>query len=325
MTDQMLEPSPDRPMNDEERDLADQVYEAIMASATQSERSQQQADFRLGISDLGFCSEKVRRMVAGIPEPPTDKLPAFLGTAIGDHVERACLRIWPHAIRQGTVQVVIGGDQTEYTLTGHPDLIFPEGKVVDFKSTEGLLVPQRTGPSQQQQFQRHLYALGAYMANYFEKGLTLEEVQVANVWIDRSGRERRVYVHMEPYSPEVVIQAGFWLDDLVYSFLQNEPARKEPPREVCAKVCGHFQDCRARDTDVQGLLTDDAVLAAVDLRLEAAALTREADAMKREAESYLAGVTGSTGKYAIRWTHVNGGPVSYERKPYDRLDIKPLR
>src|SRR5215475_9336423 len=247
----MSETTATRPMTDQERDLADQVYEAIQASATTSERSQQQAEFRLGISDLGFCSEKVRRMVAGIPEPPTDKLPAFLGTAIGDHVERACLRVWPHAIRQATVRIIIQGEVNRYTLTGHPDLVLPHGVLIDCKTAHGLTVVQRTGPTQQQQFQRHLYALGAHQGHLFDEGLELEEVQVANIWIDRSAGERRLHCHMEPYSPGVVAQAGFWIDDVVYAHLHGEEARKEPPREVCARVCGHYQDCRALDTDVE--------------------------------------------------------------------------
>lgn len=311
-------------MTDEEELLASQVYAAIMEVSTTSERSQQQADFRLGISDLGFCSERVRRMIAGIPEPVTDKLQAFIGVALGDHIEQAVVAKYPNVIRQAEVKAEITGDGGTYTVTGHPDLVFPHGLVLDVKSTRGLGVVRRTGPTQQQQFQRHLYALGAWLANLFSPDVMLDDVKVANVWVDRAGDEHELHCHMEPYSPTMVTQCAFWLDDVVYAYLHQEAARKEPPREVCFKVCGHAPDCRGRDTDVEGLITDDEVLAAVDLHLEAAALMKQANQMKDQAKAHLTGVAGSTGKYAVRWVHVNGGHVEYDRAPSDRLDIRPV-
>lgn len=125
-------------MTPEESLLAATVYGAIQSASNYSERSQQSADYRIGMSDLGYCSEKVRRMLAGIPEPVTDKLKAFIGTALGDHAERACLAVWPHAIVQAEVVVALTGDRGTYNVGGHPDLILPEGLVIDFKSAGGL-------------------------------------------------------------------------------------------------------------------------------------------------------------------------------------------
>lgn len=321
----LVEPSPDRAMSEDEQRLADVIYGAIQSTSNYSERSQQSADFRIGISDLGFCSERVRRMLAGIPEPVTDKLAAFIGTALGDHEEQACMQVWPHAIRQAEVQVVFLGDSGTYTLTGHPDLILPEGVVIDFKSTRGLAAVRRNGPSEQQQFQRHGYALGAHTGGLFHDDVTLAEVQVANVWIDRAGDEKGLYVHMEPYSEDVVQQAAMWVDDVVYAYLHDQAARKEPPREMCAKVCGHFQDCRARDTDVEGLLTAPEVLTAVDLYREATALESKARRLKDEAKAALVDVSGSTGKFTIRWVHVNESEVHYTRGAYQRLDVREVK
>jgi len=320
----LQEPSPDRQMTHDEVTLAAQIYAAIQKSSNESERSQQSNDYRIGVSDLGYCSEKVRRMLAGIPEPVTDKMPAFIGTALGDHVEQAVLGLWPHAIRQPEVNVTLPGEGGQlYTISGHPDLVFPDGLVLDVKTVRGLSVVRRNGPTQQQQFQRHCYALGAYESGLFD--VPLDEVRVANVWLDRAGDERELFVHMEPYSSMVIRQAGIWVDDLVYAFLHNETARKEPPREVCAKTCGHFADCRALDTDVEGLLTDDEVLISVDLYNEAIALEKQARQMKDQAKANLTGITGSTGKYSVRWVHVNGSHVEFDRQPSDRLDVRPLR
>jgi hypothetical protein len=314
----------ERGMTPDEEALAAQVWDAVQSASNFSERSQQSADFRIGISDLGFCSEKVRRMVAGIPEPVTDKLPAFIGTALGDHMEQACMAIWPDAIRQAEVQVTLQGDGGTYILSGHPDLLLPEGMVIDFKTSRGLGKVRRTGPSQQQQFQRHCYALGAWESGAFGN-CALVDVQVANVWLDRAGDERFPYVHMEPYSPDVVVQAGMWVDDLVYAYRNDIPARKEPPIEMCRKTCGHYEDCRAGDGDLGGLLTDDEVLVSVDMYNEALAMEKLARQMKDEAKAELQGINGSTGKFSVRWVHTAGGHVEFDRKPSERLDIRPLR
>ena len=47
--------------------------------------------------------------------------------------------------------------------------------------------------------------------------------------------------------------------------------------------------------------------------------------MKDEAKAALKNVEGSTGEFSIRWVKVSGGYVAYERPPYERLDIRPLR
>jgi hypothetical protein len=324
MTDSALS---ERFMDDDEQALAFAVYDAIQQTSTYSERSQQSADFRIGISDLGYCSEKVRRMLAGIPEPPTDKLPAFLGTAIGDHVEQAVVaKLWPTAIRQATVTLDLTGESgRNYTLTGHPDLIEPSGILLDVKTSRGLSVAERNGPSQQQQFQRHCYALGAWLAGLFDPGVTLDDVRVANVWVDRGGDERRAHCHMEPYSPDVVTQAGFWVDDLVYAYLHGETARKEPAIPVCQATCGHFRDCRAYEAlTASGLIDDPDVVTAAQVYRDALDLERQAAQMKDEAKSALTGVEGSTGKFHIRWIHVNGGHVEFDRKASDRLEVRPI-
>jgi hypothetical protein len=323
MTTELVEPGPDRSMTPEEHALAEQVYEAIQQVSNYSERSQQSADFRIGISDLGFCSEKVRRMLAGIPEPITDKTAAFIGTALGDHIEQACQAVWHHAIRQAEVTLQLLGDGGRtYTLIGHPDLIDPTGVVIDIKTTRGLSIVRRNGPSRQQQFQRHCYAMASMPL--FNPDVTLDKVRVANVWFDRAGDEPYPYVQMEDFSPQVVAEAAMFVDDLVYAFLHGEAARKEPPREVCAKACGHFADCRALDTDVEGLLTDPDILTAVDLHRDALAMERKARQMKDQARSALVDISGSTGKFSVRWVHVGGGHVEYDRKPSARLDIKPM-
>lgn len=314
-------------MNEDEAKVAEQVYAAIQRHSNYSERSMQSKDFKVGVSDLGFCSEYSRRMLAGIePEFETDALAAFVGTAVGSAVEEAILPVWPTAICQSEVVVELVGDSGRtYNLPGHPDIVLPEGKVYDVKTVNGLDIVRRTGPKLSQQFQRHCYAKAAYDAGLFNEDVHLEEVIVGNIWVDRSGAQTKPHIQQETYSHEVVQDAGFWLDEVVWAYLHEQEAQKEPSREFCAVWCGHYNTCRAQDTDVEGLLTDEDVIAAVEMQNEAAELEKRAKRLKAQAKGALTGVAGSTGEYAIRWVWVNGGEVSYTRQGYSRLDIRKVK
>lgn len=313
-------------MDDYEQGLAEWCYEAIQEASRFSERSQQSAEFRFGVSDLGWCAEKSRRMLDQQVPEDEDVLTAFLGTAIGDHFEQAVKRKDPSAIIQSEVVVVLYGETRSYQLTGHPDIILPgEGLLLDGKTKFGLTTVEKTGPSMNNQFQRHCYAKGAWDAGLFGER-PLEEVKVGNVWIDRSGQEHRVHVQVEPYSDEVVRHAGEWLDGVVYAYLNGEEAEKQPPREMCAKTCGFFRECRGYDTDVEGLLSDPEVLVSVDMLTEARALEARARKMKEEATFNLKGVTGMTPTHSVRWVHVNESEIKPGvRRAYDRLDVKEIK
>jgi len=323
VTDIDIEPTRWRTMDEVEQGLADRIYRAIMDASLYSLRGQQAAEFRVGISDLGYCSERTRRMLAQqIPEE-TDVLAAFVGTAIGDHVEAACEAAWPEALRNQTVNVTLVGDGGTYRVMGHPDLVLPWG-IIDVKTDRGLAVVRRVGPSQQQQFQRHCYAKGAWEAGMFGDR-PLSQVQVANVWVDRAADEKQVHVNLEPYDELVVEAATMWLDDVVYAYTNGQEARKEPPREVCAVTCGFYGDCRARDTDVSGLLTDDTVLTSVEMYREGLDLEKRGSQLKDQARAHLQGIQGSTGEYSVRWVHVNGSHVEYERGSYEKLDVRRIK
>jgi len=322
---QLLEQTPARAMTPEEAATAKDFYAAIQAMTNNTERSLQASARKIGVSELGFCSEKLRRILDGQTAEERDKTAAFVGTALGDHIEQAALAAFPHYIRQSEVAITLHGDQGTFTIGGHPDLVDPKGVVLDVKTANGLRIIQRTGPSQQQQFQRHCYAKAAYQAGLFHDTVALEDVQVGNVWFDRSAEEHEPYVQMERYDERVVQAATEWLDDVVYAFRHGEEARKEPPIAMCAKTCGFFLDCRAGRGGPQGLLDDTETLAAVDMYQEALTLEREARKLKNQAKIALNGVEGSTGHYTVQWTKVNGGPVSYFREPYLRLDVRKLR
>jgi hypothetical protein len=323
---QLLDQTPARPMTPGEQDTAKQFYEAVQAMTRTSERSLQASARRIGVSELGFCSEKMRRVLKGETAEAKDMTKAFVGTALGDHIEAAIVKVYPRLIRQSEVTITLVGDSGTYTIGGHPDLVDPDnGILLDVKTVNGLRIVQRTGPSQQQQFQRHCYAKAAHQAGFFADDIGLSQVQVGNVWFDRSAEEVEPYVQMEPYDERVVEAATQWLDDVVYAYRHDEEARKEPPIAMCAKTCGFYLDCRAGRGGPQGLLEDRETVSAVQMYQEALNLEREARTMKNQAKIALNGVEGSTGHYTVKWTKVNGGPVSYFREPYQKLDIRKVR
>jgi hypothetical protein len=282
-------------------ELSELVYEALQAKSNNSPRSLLSKDFRLGISDLGHCQEYTRRVV--VQEPQTDArdvLQAFLGTAIGDHVEDAVAAAWPAAHRGLEVTAALVGDTGEYSVTGHPDLVVDGGGVIDIKTKDGLELVQRTGPTRQQLFQRHVYMKGLLDAGWFAD-IAPEDLWTANVWVDRSGATKRVVSHIDRYDPAIVRHAAEWLDEVIYAVVHRQEAMKEQPIEFCERYCEYFSSCRgATDREIGGWITDPEIREAVALYAEGAELERQGKRKRDEAKSVLL-VPGGDGA-----VHLNG-------------------
>lgn len=311
-------------MNPQEQELAEQVYQSIQNWSRNTARSQQSAEFRFGVSDLGWCSEKARRMLDRQVPEREDTLQAFIGSWVGEGVEQAFGFEHPEALIQQEVEITLKGETRDYALMGHPDILLP-GLVLDVKTVDGLERVKRSGPSLSQQFQRHCYAQGAHAAGMLGD-VPLEDVQVANVWIDRSGATWETHVQMEKFDPSIVQQAGDWLDEVVYNFIHKTEARKEPPRTVCERYCGFFRVCRAFDTDVEGRIDDPEQVAAVDLYTEGMELVRQGERMKKQAKQGLVGVRGNTEKFQVRWTWVNETTIQAgTRSGFEKLEVRKLK
>lgn len=314
-----------------QEEMADAIKTALWTATTSDARSQQAKDYQIGISDLGWCSERTRRMLSQENPDDTDMYTAWLGTVIGAGAEEAVRDFaWPDALIQQTVTMVLKGAEFTYTIPGHPDIILPQGVVLDVKTNDGLMVAERTGMDERQKkFQRHGYGLAAWEADLFNPGVTLDDVLVGNVWLDRSGKDSKPLVRLEPYSVDVTQETLEWLEEVIYSYKNNEQARKEPPREMCAKTCGFFATCRAYDTDVSGLLTDAAVIAAIDMYQEGQRLASDARKMQDQGKSVLRGTEGFAlidGKrVSLRWTHVNESLIKPSvRRAHDKIEVKVL-
>lgn len=309
-------------MSEAEQALADDVYRALMMYSNLSARSAQAADFRLGISDIGYCPERNRRMMDQQVPEETDYLAAFIGTAVGDHAERAvALHLWPDAIIQSEVHLDLRVQGQTYRLPGHPDVIVPSlGLVVDFKTDYGLTEISRLGATFAQKWQRNAYALAAWQEGLLGD-IELGAVQTANVWIDRTADTKRVHVEMMPFDDEVIAQGMEEIDSTVYAFLNHEEAEKRPERAVCEATCGFWRVCRQHDTDVHGLLEDPRVVFNVISYFEGNELSKQGEQMKKEAKAHLRDISGSTGEYTLRWIWVN---PSGDRAGYYRIEVKRI-
>ena len=309
-------------MNPTEQNLADTMYAAMMESMHKSDRSAQAQKFRVGVSDLGYCSERLRRFLNRETPDTTDMLAAWVGTWLGEGLEQTLEQhLSSDVITQASVEVHLQGDQGEYIIPGHPDIVLPDDDILlDCKTAFGLEWPKRTGfDDRQKKYQRHLYAHAA-----IEEGWLTPNCQVGNVWIDRSAHDKELLVRLEPFDPDVITEATAWLDEVIYNWQHRTVAPKEPPREMCT-ACGFFTDCRGGDSDAEGLLTSPEVLAAVDMHLEATQMEKKAKQLKAQAKDVLSGVEGSTGKYTVRWVKVGPADVNYTRAGYEKLSLTKMK
>ena len=299
--------------------LSAKVEQAIHDSMQSSDRSLYAAGQRIGVSDIGTCREYVRRMIVGLPwsDPQEDYSAAFMGTAVGDHIEAAMTSEEVHSQVTVTVNLKVRGYQM--SVPGHVDLVGPDW-MTDIKSKAGLTLVRRVGPSLNNIFQATLYA-----AALIESGDLPEDCMVSLTFVDRSGVEKTPYVVAWRFSRAIVDAAVEWLDDTLYAVENNEEASKDKPRDWCWNYCPYATDCRGRDTDASGLIEDPVTIEAIAAYREANGVIRAAEKDKKSALTVLSNTSGSTGEFAVRWVEVPGGHVEYDRAPYRKIDIRRIR
>jgi len=317
------------------------VYGAIQNASNNTARSQQQQDFRLGMSNLGHCRQYATLLTKQVPMSDiTDKTAAFIGTVLGGAIEAQLQLEHPDWLFQteGIYTIPSGGE-----VACHPDIVIPasagasieefmaslEGdgpvrypqSVWDLKSKDQLETIKKYGPTQQQRFQIHGYAQAM-----IDKGVLdpTKPIWLQDVFFDRSGREHHAYSVGHWFDPNVNGEIDDWVGDVKYAVLHGEDASRDMPRDWCWSWCEYATVCRSRDTDVEGLVDDPEFVAAVDLVLEASELTKRAKEMKGAAEKVLKGRSGSTGEHTVRWVEIEGSDIAYTRKPYTKLDIRPV-
>lgn len=303
--------------------VASMLRQAIDSSMNESDRSKWAAGNHLGVSDIGTCHEYVRRMILGVPwvDEQENFAAAFVGTAVGDHVEKAMARRWGDGMqvqRKVVVHLTIRNYQLD--LPGTADIIISDNGLIDVKTKDGLGVVRRTGLTQQQVFQLVLYAAALVQEGILDP----ERLMLGCAFIDRSGREPDPYVFGFKYTDDLLQQAMDWIGDVIYAIENHEVAQKDPPRSWCFATCPYASDCRGGDTDVEGLLLDPEVVEAARVYKEATATIAAAKKDQKSALSVLDGVQGSTGEWMVRWIDIGPSTFTVNRQASKRIDIRPV-
>lgn len=291
-------------------------------------RSLQQERGEIGMSTLGWCRQKALLMLKGVqPSDAKSARAAMLGTALHAMVGEAISTCYPEWIVEGGGQRVTLTLPSGATVSGTPDVIDPRRNAVyDVKTVDGYSYVKRYGADEQKRFQRAGYAIAAAQAGI----LTFDEpLLVANVYLDRSGREKTVYVDEveEVDVPSYLARMDEWIGDVIYARLHDEDASRDIEAPVCAQICEFFTVCRGAlpDSDPE-VITDPEALNAVNLYVEAREAEKAARRAKDEAKALLDGRSGLAGEYQVRWTKINGTDVpGYYRESSERLDIVKVR
>lgn len=302
-------------------DLAPVIVEAYSAQSMNSARSQQSAQRVLGPSDLGGCRSYIAHMLKGSPTNERQKPPwaAFIGTWVGEGLERAYVAHRPGSMRQVAITTDLPSGYR--TTSGTADVIDQEADaVIDFKSLDGVESMVDGQPPFKNLAQIMVYLLGA-----IQMGLLTEDATWHLIYVDRSGEEPVPVDLWGKIDMDVLTEMEDRVSEAEYAAIHQEEAPRDEPYAMCEQFCEFFTACRG-DWQPQGLLTEPAVVTAADRYLEGQELVKRGERLKKEAKQALKGSEGSTGTAIVRWLVVNGGRVeSFVRKPSERLDVRRVK
>lgn len=301
-------------------DVASIVVDAYSAQSMNSARSKQSVERILGPSDLGGCRAYLTHMLKDSPRDERHKPPwaAFIGTWVGEGLERAYVAARPRSRSQVAIRVTLpSGRETG----GTADVIDPElNGVIDFKSLDGNTSMEDGEPPFKNLAQIMTYLLGA-----IQMGLLSADATWNLVYVDRSGAEPVPVVLSGTLDMDVIAEMEERISQAEYAAMFDEEPMRDEPISMCESFCQFFKVCRG-DWQPPGLIVEPAVVKAADLYLEGAALVKRGNRLRDEAKVVLRGQEGSTGTAVVRWVRINGGVVpEYKRKAYDKIEVKEVR
>ncbi len=309
----------------DEKEIEELIAMAIRNGQELDPRTQQANEGRLGPSDIGFCRQKAALMTRGIK--PTDSKPlwaAGVGTAVHNYVEKFITVAFPSWLIEDH-KVTASLPRSGAEISGTPDIIVPnKNLILDIKTVDGFETVKRYGPSLNHRYQRHLYALGAIQERILDGS---QQVYVGNVYLDRSGRNPRPFVTIEPMDDSLTEEIDSWVEDVIYAVKMGEDANRDIAPAVCEKICNFYTVCRGGlPVDESEPITDPNIVQAIDLYVEGRTMEKAGKDMKREAQAVLDGINGSDGRFQVRWVTVSETQVEgFTRPASKRLDVRAVR
>lgn len=305
--------------------IASIVETAIKAKSDSTPRTIQSREGHIGPSDIGYCRAKAVLMVKGVEQ--TDSRSAWaanVGSAIHEWVEDALAQAFPTWIIDSH-RVTARLPKTGAEISGSFDLLIPEwNAVLDIKTVDGYEKILRFGTSQNHKYQRHLYALGALQEGLLDD---TKPIIVGNVYLDRSGVEKKPYVVIEEMDPTLTDEVDMWLEDVIYAAQHGEEGSRDVAAPVCEVWCEFFTACRGGlPVDQNDVIDGPEVRDAVTMYVEGRDMEGKGRKMKDEAKTVLAGLNGISNGYQVRSTTIPESTIdSYQRAASVRLDVRKVR
>ena len=269
--------------------IDEMLMKALTSYDNNRARSQQ---VEIGVSQIGGCRAQVWFQLNNEPRVnETLKLPAMMGTAIHNMIEKALADDWNEFEMERAV---------EYNgLKGHIDLYIPSaGAVVDWKTTK--LRNLDYFPSTQQRWQVQLYAY--LLEQNGEKPQT-----VTLVGIPRDGDERHIKIHTEEYNREIALEGLAWLEDV--KSRTTAPDGERYAAQFCQHYCPYFgASCGGKGkAETAETIDDEVIISAAQRYIELDGEIKRLTAEKDGAKAALENVEGVTPDGTlIKWSQING-------------------
>lgn len=297
--------------------IGEAIMEAVRQEQLESPRSQQTA---LGMSQLGGCREYIRATIAGDPANVQDtiKWPAFVGTALGDHVEQITQRRLGTILQDRvTLEMEIEGLGVIY-ISGSTDIRFPstnftvngvivhlpDGAVVDLKSKAELDTVRRSGPSFKEKAQ-----IAGYLVAAVQEGKLGVEATGHLVYIDRSGRDKTSHVWSTDYEQaQMILEAvASRLDDVAHALATGQRATRDEQPSWCKAVqCEFYAACWGGYAPT-GAIDHEPDIEAVEAFVEARAEVKAWEKRRDTARDNLKEISGITPDGTIvEWKTIQG-------------------
>lgn len=302
-------------------DLAVRTYGLSDARSLQSQAG------IIGPSDLGFCRQKVNLMLQGVEQSDAKPIwPAQVGTAVHHYVAAALRSAHPEWIVDS--EKVTATFPSGVSITGTPDVAgiitaltdTEMFLVLDGKTKNGLSDPKRHGPSLNNRYQRHTYALGAIQSGLVPDGT---QVLVGNLYLDRSGGETACYVQVEEFDDLLTNEIDEWIGDVTYARLHNEDAMRDVPAPVCERICEYFTVCRGNlPVDESEPIRDAELRNAIRMYVEGREMKNQGERYMKDAKAMLADINGTDGEWQVRWTEIGESYINgFTRSGYMKMDV----
>jgi hypothetical protein len=296
-------------------EIGEMVMAAIGDWQQNAPRTKQSTQRILGMSEMGGCREYVRATIAGDPKGPPESLKwaAYLGTAIGDHIEGILGEMGFHTQEDAVVTL----PRTGITVRGHLDARTNDG-IIDLKTRDGLADVRREGPPFKEKAQ-----ISGYFVGKVQEGVVDKNATGHLVYLDRSGKENEPFVWSVTYEVALAI-----LDAVEDRLVDVQTAlatkvsqtylRDEPESWCYAISCPFYAACWEGYVPTNKI-THPRALDAVRRLVENRDDEKGAKERREAAREDLRGVEGVTPDgVVVRWTISNteSGGVA------DRLDVR---